>query len=257
LGNIKNMNDDYDKINWREKLRKAPEKIREAILSINSDSIFEEIVKENGLHIDQSGILAKEIDMVMLGLSPINEFLGRIEEKLNISQEQAAKITRSVNQKMFSVIREYLKSSTTKKESESINRTLEVRQPQQQMSSSEDLDRDQILKEIEGDSVPEERPINKISVDTSANNIPIPQDLGSGNKDFLRGNVEETNENPKTENQSEFINTPEEKLSEKTELFEDKLSQPVSITSERKESVENTDTENYGGRVDPYRESVE
>lgn len=231
---------DHSTINWAKELRKAPEKIREAILSVEGFNAFEKIAKESGLHIDKLGILAKEIDMVMLGITSATEFKQRIETSLQIDSEKAEIIAKSVNDQMFSKIRDSLKQSTTEKNKEEV---VEGK-----------LNREDILREIEGI----DRPKPETTLQANAREIAEIPEEKDHTKAFLEENVEVQTE-PQSQKQEagNVPHTPEVSFKPSQEAFEDKLSTSVSIETEKKESVEEEEDGTYKGRVDPYRETPE
>ncbi|MDP1625377.1 MAG: hypothetical protein Q8L64_06495 [bacterium] len=54
-----------------------------------------------GLHIDQLGVLAEEVDKVISGQSQSDDFISIIEDHLNLSAEDAIDLTTDINVEIF------------------------------------------------------------------------------------------------------------------------------------------------------------
>ena len=86
-----------------------PEDVQKALFSsATSDAIFD-VGKKHGLQIDKMGELADETGLVMLGMTKPSEYIKNLEKRLGVEAIKAKEIADSINQKVFSPIRESLK----------------------------------------------------------------------------------------------------------------------------------------------------
>ena len=93
----------------RKKYLELPEDLREAIFSIDSATVIQQIGKKHNLTVYQLGQLANDVGLVMLGLLPPREFIPRLQKDIEIDAEKARGIAKEVNEKIFAKIRESLK----------------------------------------------------------------------------------------------------------------------------------------------------
>ena len=91
----------YDQINLKEEFQKMPEKLREALISVDKVKAFSEVREKYKIHVDQAGILAREIDLVLMGFVPTKDFTERLKEKIGADDEKARKIAKDVDEKIF------------------------------------------------------------------------------------------------------------------------------------------------------------
>ncbi len=94
--------------NIQKKYESLPDDVRKAIDSTELPLKLQKISSDQGLHVDQAGILEEEVASVMLGIIHPDEFVDAIEERLGISTEKAIDITTSVNMEIIIPIRESL-----------------------------------------------------------------------------------------------------------------------------------------------------
>ena len=112
----------------KERLDNLPPHLKEVMGSTETSKTIRTISQKHKLHIDQMGILSEEIGLVMLGLTRPNEFMYKIEKRLNISSDLAKEITKEINEEIFIKIREELQNlrgftSETKEESNQTTQT--------------------------------------------------------------------------------------------------------------------------------------
>lgn len=93
----------------REIYLKLPEDLKNAIFSVDSAEIIQNIGKKYNLPIDKTGELADETGLVMLGLTHPNNFISNLAQRLNTDKETARKIAEEVNNQIFIKVRESLK----------------------------------------------------------------------------------------------------------------------------------------------------
>lgn len=93
----------------KERFETLPEDVQVAIKSIETADAIEAIQQKYKLHIDQAGLIAEEVGLVMLGFSRPFDFVARIASKLHITQMVASEITKDINENIFNPIKESLK----------------------------------------------------------------------------------------------------------------------------------------------------
>ena len=248
----------YDQINLKEEFQKMPEKLREALISVDKVKAFSEVREKYKIHVDQAGILAREIDLVLMGFVPTKDFTERLKEKIGADDEKARKIAKDVDEKIFIKIRENLKEAT----SEPIENELKEERVGEESYKKEILGEteDKTGEKQEPTRVEEEN-LNKEDILREIENEPVDMDQTEGlktpgetrNKDFLKGNVEA---------QTPLINKDGgTKPDMGKEMFEDKLTTPVKVKEESQEKDEDTKKslgrKTYKGRLDPYREPID
>ena len=101
-------NKNYTKEQLKERYLNLPEELKEAMAS---DEFLDSIINVGNkykLHIDQRGVLANEIGLVFLGVVDMEQLLTDIQEKLNISLDEAGEIVKDINTMIFFPIRKLL-----------------------------------------------------------------------------------------------------------------------------------------------------
>lgn len=93
-----------------------PLDVKEAITSVDTMKVINELKEKYKLHIDQIGQLSTQITLVMAGAASPQHFLRDIESSMRISQETAKDITSEVNEKIFRNIRNTLKNIQLKED---------------------------------------------------------------------------------------------------------------------------------------------
>lgn len=140
-----------------EQIKKLPNAVREAILSVDYNKNLQEITKRQRLLIDQADKLEAETSLVMLGLAPITDYVSNLEKNLELAPARAKEVATDVNESIFKKIRASLEKmdedmlspdSKLLPSDEEDKEEMEV--PVRFTNSNEaDLNRDQILNEIE------------------------------------------------------------------------------------------------------------
>ncbi len=147
------MDQDINKI-LEEQFAKLPENIQTAIVSAEYRTKLQEITQRQKLLIDQAGKLEMETTLVMIGLEPLADFVANIQRELELPILRAKEIATDVSENIFKPIRESLRAineaveneDEVREMSETIERTAELHK-------EENLNRDQILNEIEDPSI--------------------------------------------------------------------------------------------------------
>ncbi|MCR4283995.1 MAG: hypothetical protein NUV64_01585 [Parcubacteria group bacterium] len=152
-----------------DKYKDLPGDVREAIFSVDSTEIIQDISKKNNLTIDKMSELADEIGLLMIGVTEPKDFMPNISRRLGVDKKTAHDITAEVNDRIFSKIRESLKRiHNIKDEEDSEKDTAEslkqetVREPE----PAKTLSKEDILKEIES---PESIPMPQVFSDAKVN----------------------------------------------------------------------------------------
>lgn len=92
-----------------EAFNNLPEDIKDAIQSSDLLKDVQLVGYGNKLHIDQIGALGEEVGYVLLGLTKINNFLPRVEKRLQLSPGLAANIVSDINTRIFAPMKESLR----------------------------------------------------------------------------------------------------------------------------------------------------
>jgi hypothetical protein len=103
------MDENNIQISLKERFQKLPPNLQQAIISTDTQKVFQEITTKYRLHIDQAGELENETMIVLFGAEKPTNFLANIQSALNISQTMASQIVNDINQGIFLKIREGLR----------------------------------------------------------------------------------------------------------------------------------------------------
>jgi len=93
-----------------EKFLALPQRLRDAMGSVETSDAIKKIGDNHKLHIDQLGQLSKEVGLVILGFTRPHLFYIRLVHTLNVSEETAGLIAKEVDEAIFSKINDYLKN---------------------------------------------------------------------------------------------------------------------------------------------------
>lgn len=139
-----------------EQMKKLPKDVIEAIISVDYKTKLQEITHRQKLLIDQAGKLEMETTLVMIGLEPLSDYIANIQRELEITNIRAKEIAMDVSENIFKPIRDSLQKMNNEGEK---GDSLQVSGDSQTENEAEvtkftnsneaELNRDQILKEIE------------------------------------------------------------------------------------------------------------
>lgn len=118
-----------------ERFESLPNDLKTALTSEEVDASIQEVAKKHFLHIDQTGELADETGLVMLGLTRTDEYINNLKERLGVPQQKAAEIAKDIDENVLRPI----KTSLIKMHDGSIAGIAE---------DEESLDREQVMREI-------------------------------------------------------------------------------------------------------------
>jgi len=240
---------DYTTQDIRKAYERLPESLQDAVASTDIDNLVQEIGKSFNLHIDQVGALAEETGLVLLGFAHPREFVGNIQRRLKISSEEAQKIGGAIDDEIFTQVREGLRSlheetpadhTTSMENTTSIDSLDTHTLPQEAQEvvattpEEEPLpDKDELLREIEGDNVNSEV-VTRVPKTPVAQNAPAPEP-SSVQKEGMS--------TPSTAPEKSVVN---EKMPNDDNFVGKKLSQPI----------QNAPAIGHN-KSDPYRETIE
>lgn len=138
----------------RERFDALPESIQELILSSNYQNTLIEIGKKYQLNVEQLGMLEQETTLVMMGLTPTQDFKNELVHELKIDNIKGNQIVTEINEKIFLPIRDLLKLMYTPEgEEPSVEET-----PEEPKKIENNLEsREELLKKIENPNLLKEK----------------------------------------------------------------------------------------------------
>lgn len=163
------MDDETQKI-IAEQMKILPKDVVSAIVSVDYKTKLQEITKRQRLLIDQAGKLEMETTLVMIGLEPLADYVTNLQRELGLTVIRAKEIAMDVSENIFKPIRVSLQTmnEATEKEDEKDLPSAPPQAPDWQEkitgereeparikftdSNETNLNRDQILNEIENPS---------------------------------------------------------------------------------------------------------
>ncbi len=90
-------------------MRSLPNELRTALDSVDTEKEIEAIGIQCKLHVDEVGLYAEMVVMVMLGALPAKDFLANLKEALpRLDQESFLKLAEETNKRIFFKVREAL-----------------------------------------------------------------------------------------------------------------------------------------------------
>lgn len=92
-----------------EMYENLPQDLRDAIFSVGTNNVVQEIGGKYKLMIDKVGILGNETGMVMLGVTHPNDFIANLARRLEVDKQTAHDIAQDINQQIFQKVRESLR----------------------------------------------------------------------------------------------------------------------------------------------------
>lgn len=182
----------------KEQIKSLPEDIQSAILSVDYQTKLQEITKRQKLLIDQAGKLELETTLVMIGLEPLADFVSNIQKGLEVTTSKAQEVAKDVSESIFKPIRESLYAINQELEEMGDDVPEEAPQPRLTDSNDVELNREQILSEIEDPSLikstlmPSSLPIKTVNIPTKESKeietlaeVPYQQDIPTPKSSLL------------------------------------------------------------------------
>lgn len=227
-----------------------PEDVKKAILSVDYSAQLQEVVKRNHLLIDQAGSLETETTLTLLGLEPIADYVENISRELALPREKALIVAHDVDELIFKNIRESLQTMNN----EALAEEQEIMERENNSIPTGTLDRNNVMSGIEN---PKNIPEESISISSLKSN--------SLNPEYP---VENMTKGIEIRKDMSLEIPPEAKLPIKTQeplhinipptknIIEEKLTNIVSIPTEKVVVEENSKLPNKSAGYDPYREPI-
>jgi restriction endonuclease len=137
------MDEESQKI-IEEQMKKLPEDVKQAIISVDYKTRLQEITQRQKLLIDKAWKLEMETTLVMIGLEPITDYIDNLQREMELPLVRAREVAMDVDEHIFKPIRVSLQ-----KMNEGL-KSAEEKVPNGATANEEiDLDRNQVLNEIE------------------------------------------------------------------------------------------------------------
>ncbi len=242
------MNDETQKI-IAEQMKKLPEDVKQAIISVDYKTKLQEITKKQKLLIDQAAKLEMETTLVMIGLEPMTDYIDNLQREMELPPVRAKEVAMDVNELIFKPIRVSLQ-----KMNEELKPT-EEKVTKFTNTNEEGLNRDQILKEIEDPTT-----INK-GDQTMTFSTPVPVSIPNPPQNIIPVNTTDIEIRPTKE--IEIIPGQEVKditKSVSTDILTAKMTDttvvPEQIVSVKPEIKLPEIKKKPSSGVDPYREEI-
>ncbi len=162
----------------QDQMKTLPSDVKEAIVSVDYRTKMQEIAQRQKLLIDQAGKLEMETTLVMIGLEPLTDYIANIGRELGVDAERATEIAKDVSESIFKPIRGSLKTMNEvqepapEEEPDTYSGWGDTKNTgaSAEPNSTSDLNRDQILSEIENPLPNRSEPTPTVSGETK---IPI------------------------------------------------------------------------------------
>lgn len=86
-----------------------PDDLKQSLMGVGTAGELYKIGKNANLGVEKIGRLAEEVGLIILGLTPSQNFISDLKQKLEVTEEKAGEIASEVNARIFLPIRESLK----------------------------------------------------------------------------------------------------------------------------------------------------
>jgi hypothetical protein len=104
-----NPNTIFDQEKLLQLYAALPQNLKDAIFSVDSADKIMKAGKKFGLNVEQTGILAEQAGLVMLGALHPRNFIQRLEEEMKVDRTKAVDVAKEINHEIFFPVREALK----------------------------------------------------------------------------------------------------------------------------------------------------
>src|SRR3989344_1874642 len=95
--------------NIREVMRDLPAPIRSYLSSGSYSLVAKNLMSKYSLHIDQGGILEREIMLLIMGLESPQTFLDALKNEAYIPDDTARSLAAEINEKIFKPLQEEMR----------------------------------------------------------------------------------------------------------------------------------------------------
>ncbi len=191
------MDQDTQKI-IEDRFRELPEQIREVITESGWEKTIRNIVSKNGLRIDQGSVIEHETLLIMLGFETPEDYLNNLINEAEIKPEIASKIAQEVSDQIFSLIRAKIIEKTESEEVEEIH--------QQKTKAETNLERENILKEIEDPEENQVKPNNSLMIEPDVQTPSTSVNTPEQNQKIIEQDMKKTS--PSVNNVAQKLQNP-------------------------------------------------
>jgi hypothetical protein len=242
-----------------DQLKVLPEEIKAAISSVDFKVQLQEVVKRNRLLIDQAGALETETTLTLLGLEPLVDYVENLSRELSLPRDKALLVAHDVDELIFKNIRESLQkiNDTTLAEEE------EIEERAQGDAQSGPLKREDVMSGIEN---PKNIPDESISISSLKSNSLNPEypieNMTKGIEIRREMSLEIPPEAKLPIKTSSLISTEKvleplhQNVSPVKDIIVEKLTNTVSVPTEKVVVEENSKLPQKNAVHDPYREAL-
>jgi len=238
----------------QDQLAILPEDVKQAIFSVDYKKQLQEIVKRNGLLINQAGALELETTLTLIGLELQEDYIENIARELELPREKAVIVAHDVDELIFKNVRNYLKkisddvtaadvllASQGGAELNKDGLVYGIENPKEIKSQEESVS----ISSLKSNSLNPEYPVEKVTNGIEVRrelSLEIPPEAKLPIKSFV-SSQEEKNKEPFHQNISPVQNIVEEKLTNNISIPKEKIVVEETSKLPTKEH-------------DPYREPI-
>lgn len=137
----------------RTVIQSLPEMLREAITSMENMEAIQKIAEVHRLHIDQATELDDEVNLVMLGITPLDQFSKNLSSRLQVSEREAEAIATEIDAHVLQKIKHELMEATASPHVQEVIKNSTVAKvlghPVDSEVPEEKVSREQALHELE------------------------------------------------------------------------------------------------------------
>lgn len=239
----------------KDQMEILPDDVKKAILSVDYSTQLQEVVKRNHLLIDQAGSLETETTLTLLGIEPLSEYVENISRELSLPREKALIVAHDVDELIFKNIRESLQNMNNEALAEE-----EEMEERKENTNTEVLNRENVMSGIENPKGIPEESISMSSLKSNSLNPEYPTESMTKGIEIRKEMSLEIPPEAKLPVKSNSVDKKVEPLHQNTsptkDIVEEKLTNIVSVPTEKVVVEENSKLPNKNAGHDPYRESI-
>ena len=105
---------DNEQQNLKKQFDSLPPELQTAISSVGLPQKLQQIVKNNKLLLNQADSIQTETYLVLLGLEPLDDYIGNIVKNAGLDKNQALAVAHDMDELVFKDVREHLKTISQK-----------------------------------------------------------------------------------------------------------------------------------------------
>jgi len=114
------MNDDLD-LNLNQQFETLPKELQAAISAVDLPEKLQQIIKNNKVMIDKAEGVQMETLMVLLGLEPVDDYMGNLVKNVGLEKTVALNVAHDADELIFKQVRNNLKEISQKIIMEDVN----------------------------------------------------------------------------------------------------------------------------------------